>query len=203
VTRPVAGRSKLAPSLLALATIVLWSAMASLGVALGHVPPFLLTGLSLLIGSLIALPLSGFRLSRWKVPLSTLALGVYGLFRYHFLLCLALRHAPPVQANLVNYLRPLLIVLLAPVILPGLTLRPVHILAAVLGFAGAAVVILGGQAAPADVSSSDLWGYVPALAAAFVWSSYSLLTQRVAPFPTAAIGGFARPRACWPWCATP
>jgi len=181
-------------SLLALGAIVLWGSLAALGVALGHVPPFLLTGLSLLIGSLVALPLSGFRLARWKVPPSTLALGVYGLFGFHFLLFLALRHAPPVQANLVNYLWPLLIVVLAPVLLPGMALRPMHIFAALLGFAGAAVVILGGPGAAAAASSSEglwAWGYVPALGSAFIWASYSLLTKRVAAFPTAAIGSFA------------
>ena len=181
-------------SLLALGAIALWGSLAALGVALGHVPPFLLTGLSLLIGSLVALPLSGFNLARWRVPLPTLALGIYGLFAYHFLLFLALRHAPPVQANLVNYLWPLLIVVLAPVLLPGMTLRPVHIFAALLGFAGAAVVILGSPRAAGAVSSSEglwAWGYVPALGAALIWASYSLLTKRVAAFPTAAIGSFA------------
>ncbi|OQW88819.1 MAG: EamA family transporter [Rhodoferax ferrireducens] len=181
-------------SLLALGAIALWGSLAALGVALGHVPPFLLTGLSLLIGSLVALPLSGFNLARWRVPLPTLALGIYGLFAYHFLLFLALRHAPPVQANLVNYLWPLLIVVLAPVLLPGMTLRPVHIFAALLGFAGAAVVILGGPRAAGAVSNSEglwAWGYVPALGAALIWASYSLLTKRVAAFPTAAIGSFA------------
>jgi drug/metabolite transporter (DMT)-like permease len=192
MTRPATGHSSWGPSLLALGAIALWSSLASLGVALGHLPPFLLTGLSLLIGSLIALPLSGFRLSRWKVPMPTLALGIYGLFSYHFLLFLALRHAPPVQANLVNYLWPLLMVVLAPVILPGLHLRPQHIFAALLGFAGAAVVILGGST-NAAVGPGGLWawGYLPALAAALIWASYSLLTKRVASFPTAAIGGFA------------
>ena len=182
-----------APKLLALAAIALWGTLATLGVALNHVPPFLLTGLALLVCSVMALPLSGFKLSRWKVPLPTLALGVGGLFGFHFLLFVALRHAPPVQANLVNYLWPLLMVVLAPVFLPNMTLRPVHIVAALLGFAGAAVVILGG----ADTGSADgnrwgwSWGYLPALASAFIWASYSLLTTRVPPFPTSAIGGFA------------
>ena len=180
-------------NLLALGAIGLWSSLASLGVALNHVPPFLLTGLSLLIGGLIALPLSGFRVSRWRVPLPTLALGVYGLFGYHFLLFLALRDAPPVQANLVNYLWPLLIVVLAPVFLPGLTLRWQHVVAALIGFAGAAMVILSntnsGAADSGGVGWS--WGYPAALAAAFIWSSYSLLTRRVSAFPTAAIGSFA------------
>lgn len=35
-----------------------------------------------------------------------LALGVYGLFGYHFCLFLALRLAAPVEANLANYLWP-------------------------------------------------------------------------------------------------
>jgi drug/metabolite transporter (DMT)-like permease len=179
------------PQWLALGAIALWSSLASLGVALGHVPPFLLTGLSLLIGGLIALPLSGFKLARWKLPLPTLALGIYGLFFYHFLLFVALRHAPAVQANLVNYLWPLLIVVLAPVLLPGLTLRWQHLAAGLIGFAGAAVVILSHAQAPSSGASDAFWGYLAALASAFVWSTYSLMTRRVAAFPTAAIGGFA------------
>lgn len=175
-------------NLLALGAIALWASLAALGVALSHVPPFLLTGLSLLIGSLIALPLSRFDWRRWKVPPSTLALGVYGLFGFHFLLFIALRHAPPVQANLVNYLWPLGIVVMAPLFLPGVTLTTRHVLAALIGFAGAALAILGRGGSGEAVWA---WGYIPALASAFIWSSYSLLTKRVAPFPTAAIGSFA------------
>jgi drug/metabolite transporter (DMT)-like permease len=173
-------------SILALGAIALWGMLAPLGVLLQHVPPFLLTGLGLLIGSLIGLPLSGFKLAAWRVPATTLALGVYGLFGFHFLLFIALRHAPPVQANLVNYLWPLGIVLMAPLFLPGMRLRGLHIAAALLGFAGAALAIVGGRSLEAGFA----WGYLPALASAFVWASYSLLTQRVPPFPNAAIGLF-------------
>lgn len=175
-------------NLLALGAVGLWASLAALGVALSHVPPFLLTGLALLVGSLIALPLSRFDLRCWRVPLSTLALGVYGLFGFHFLLFMALRHAPPVQANLVNYLWPLGIVVMAPWFLPGVTLTRRHVLAALLGFAGAALAILGGRAGTEAVWA---WGYVPALGSAFIWASYSLMTQRVRAFPTAAIGSFA------------
>jgi drug/metabolite transporter (DMT)-like permease len=173
-------------SLLALAAIVLWGSLAPLGVSLGHVPPFLLTGCALLIGSVIGLALSKGRVQQWKVPTLTLALGVYGLFGFHFLLFIALRHAPPVQANLVNYLWPLGIVLMAPLFLPGMRLHGLHIAAALLGFAGAALAIVGGR----DLQGGFAWGYIPALASAFVWASYSLLTQRVQAFPSAAIGLF-------------
>ena len=173
---------------LALGAIALWGSLAPLGFLLAHVPPFLLTGLGLLVGSLIALPLSGGKPSSLKVPLRTLALGVYGLFGFHFLLFIALRHAPPVQANLVNYLWPLGIVLMAPLFLPGMRLRGLHVVAALLGFAGAALAILGGGGNA--LQGGFAWGYLPALASAFVWASYSLLTQRVPPFPSAAIGLF-------------
>lgn len=169
-------------TLCALGAIALWALLATLGVALAHLPPFLLTGLALLIGSLPAWP----RWREWRIPASTLALGVYGLFGFHFLLFIALRHAPPVEANLVNYLWPLLIVVLAPVFLSGMKLRAVHLLAAVAGFAGAALAIVGGR----TLSGERSWGYLPALGSAFIWASYSLLTKRVAAFPTAAIGLF-------------
>lgn len=175
-------------NLLALGAIALWGALAALGVALAHVPPFLLTGLSLLVGSVIALPLSRFDWRQWRVPAPTLALGVYGLFGFHFLLFIALRHAPPVQANLVNYLWPLGIVVMAPLFLPGVSLQRHHVLAALLGFAGAALAILGRGTGGEAVWA---WGYLPALGSAFIWSSYSLLTRRVKAFPTAAIGSFA------------
>lgn len=171
-------------NLFALGAIALWATLASLGLALQHVPPFLLTGLALVIGSIPSWPFA----RQWKIPLSTLALGVYGLFGFHFLLFIALRHAPAVEANLVNYLWPLLIVLLAPVLLPGMHLRPVHVIAAVMGFAGAAVAIVGASAS--GTATSWAWGYLPALGSAFIWASYSLLTRRVRTFPTAAVGLF-------------
>ena len=84
--------------LLALAAIALWGTLAALGVELAHVPPFLLTGLGLLAGSLIALPLSRWRLQAWKVPLPTLLVGIYGLFGFHWLLFLAPRSPSSVAA---------------------------------------------------------------------------------------------------------
>lgn len=173
-------------NLYALGAIALWASLASLGVSLTHVPPFLLTGIALIIGSVPAWPFVLRDPSQWRIPLRTLALGVYGLFAYHFLLFIALRHAPPVEANLVNYLWPLFIVVLSPVVLPGVALRLPHVLAALLGFGGAAIAIAGGR----ELSGTLAWGYLPALAAAFIWATYSLLTKRVAAFPTTAIGLF-------------
>ena len=176
---------------LALGAIVLWATLATLGVRLSHLPPFWLTGMALLVGSLVSLPLARFNLSLWRVPLRTLALGIYGLFGFHFLLFIALRHAPPVQANLVNYLWPLGMVVLAPVFLPSVSFSLRQLLAALVGFAGAALAILSHPAQAAIGSTGLAWGYLPALGSAMVWCTYSLMTQRAAPFATSAIGGFA------------
>ena len=182
--------ARMSANLYALGAITLWSLLAAIGVALAHVPPFLLTGVALVIGSLPALPFALRDRRAWQVPATTLALGVYGLFGFHFLLFMALRLAPPVEANLVNYLWPLFMVLLAPLLLKGLRLRSVHVLAALLGFAGAAIAILGAGPARVESAGGGAWGYLLALASALVWASYSLLTRRVPAFPTAAIGLF-------------
>ena len=185
---------RFSPNLLALIAIVLWSSLAVLGTLLAHVPPFLLTGLALLVGSVPAWPF--FR--QWKVSWSALALGVYGLFGFHFFLFIALRHAPAVEANLVNYLWPLGIVLMAPLFLPGIKLTATHLIAACAGFLGAAIAILGDTLFTSGlqglVGKGFAWGYIPAAASAFIWASYSLMSKRMSVqghgFPTAAIGLF-------------
>ena len=180
--------------LFALGAIALWGLLAPLGVQLAHIPPFLLTGVGLLVGSVLALPLSRFQLARWKVPPATLLVGIYGLFGFHFLLFMALRTAPAVEANLVNYLWPLGMVVMAPLFLREVSLTARHVVAALLGFCGAAIAILGRSAAADSAAGLPLefhLGYVLALASAFVWASYSLMTRRLAPFATSAVGGFA------------
>lgn len=167
----------------ALGAIGLWGLLAALALQLSAVPPFLLTGLALLIGALV-----GARaLAQPPPPVAALALGVYGLFGFHFFLFLALRHAPPVEANLVNYLWPLLIVVLAPAIVPGVRFSLRHGAAALLGFAGAALLITGGKG---DFGAGEMLGYAFAAASALIWSTYSLLTRRMRHFPTGYVSWF-------------
>ena len=174
--------------LLALGAIVLWASLATLATLLSNIPPLLLTGIGFVIGSLISLPLSGFKLSAWKIPVKTLAVGVYGLFGYHLMLFIALQTAPAVEANLLNYLWPLLIVILAPLFTKSLKLGARHIIAASAGFTGAAIAITSnGQA---GLSFDFETGYLFALAAAVIWATYSLTTTKLPAFPTSAIGLF-------------
>jgi drug/metabolite transporter (DMT)-like permease len=176
---------------LALAAIVLWGGLAWLGVRLAAMPPFLLVGTALTVAGLLASP----TWRRWRVAPRVLALGVYGLFGFHFFLFVALRLAPPLQANLVNYLWPLLIVLLAPLLLRGSALTTWHVVGGLLGLAGAMLAITNGRLPTASTTSPDaLIGYAAALLSAFIWATYSLLGQRLRQrgieVPTAAVGLF-------------
>jgi drug/metabolite transporter (DMT)-like permease len=175
--------------LFTLGAIFLWASLASLATLLSNIPPFLLTGIGLVIGALVSLPSLRSGLTPWKIPLKTLLIGVYGLFGYHFMLFLALQTAPAVEANLVNYLWPLLIVLLSPIFTKSLSLNLRYVLAAISGFAGAVLAITSGGSG-FGFSSMEV-GYFFALAAAVIWATYSLATTKVPRFPTPAIGLFA------------
>ena len=174
----------MSPIIPALLSVLLWSSAAWLSLKLAHIPPFLLVGISLLIGAVCGLP----RLRDWRaVTPRLLALGVYGLFGFHVLLFTALRHAPPIEANLINYLWPLLIVVLSPLIVPGTVLAPRHVVAALLGFAGATLLATGGRF---RIELAHLFGYGCALASALIWSTYSLLTRRMVGIPGGTVGAF-------------
>ena len=173
----------LSATLLAFTTILLWSFLAFLGAQVNHLPSILVTGIALSISGMI----SSVTYKSWRLPLKTLMIGVGGIFGYHFLFFTAFRYAPVVEANLVNYLWPLLIVLLAPVFLSGHALKPHHVLGASMGLLGAGLIVSGGRF---SLDVANLPGYLSAAGAALVWASYSLLTKRVPPFPTTAVGSF-------------
>ncbi len=169
--------------LLAFAAIALWSFLGILSASLGGLPPLLITGAALCISGLVSL----VRLRDWRVPFKTLLIGVGGIFGYHFFYFTALQLAPAVEANLVNYLWPLLIVLLSPFFLPSCRLKANHVLGALVGLAGAALIATGGRI---SLDLANLPGYLCAALAALIWACYSLLTRRVPPFSTGAVGAF-------------
>jgi drug/metabolite transporter (DMT)-like permease len=178
-------------TLIGLGAILLWSALALMTAASGQIPPFELAALTFLIGGFIGLAFAAARgrLGALIQPWPVWLVGVGGLFGYHALYFAALRLAPPAEASLIAYLWPLLIVLMSA-LLPGERLSARHIVGALLGLGGAAVLFWGKIAGAANLTRAVALGYLLALGCAFVWSSYSVLSRFLRQAPTEAVAGF-------------
>jgi len=172
--------------------IILWAGLAFLVSFVKNIPAFQLVAMSFFIAFIIGLITSVIQRKNLfeiaKMPLKIWALGVGGLFGYHFLLFLAMQNAPVLQASLINYLWPLLIVLFST-LLPkshgGGRLAWCHIIGALLGLFGVVLIVTNGS--NFAFSSNAIFGHIAAGAAAFVWASYSVLSRLVSHIPTHAV----------------
>jgi len=170
-------------------SIGLWGALALLTRLAGRIPPFQLLAMTFTIAFLMMLgkwlycrqSLSAILHQPWPVWL----LGVGGLFGYHLFYFIALANAPVVEASLIAYLWPLLIVLLSS-LLPGNYLLPRHLGGALLAFSGVWLLLGGG----ASFQTAYLPGYLAAAACALIWSGYSVVSRLVSQVPADTVGGF-------------
>ena len=172
--------------------VLMWGLLALFTTQTGAVPPLLLTALSFGIATgLISVKWLVYRdnvISHLRQPLSAWMVGVIGLFGYHFFYFMALRHAPPVEAGLIAYMWPLLIVLFSA-FLPGERLRWFHLAGAIAGLAGAAILITGRAGLP-EFQTEFILGYVMAVCCALTWSIYSIVNRRFGSVPSDTVGGF-------------
>lgn len=179
-----------AATLTGFAAIAAWAFLALLTDLSGGVPPFQLLAIAFAIGALPGLTAMLLQPERWmalRQPPSIWALGVGGLFGYHFCYFTALANAPPVDASLIAYLWPLLIVL-GSALMPGERLAWHHVAGALLGLCGAALIVTKGGAVSFEARYA--FGYAMAALCALIWAAYSLLSRRNASVPTDTVTGF-------------
>ena len=182
--------------------VLMWALLALFTAATGQVPPLQLAAMTFGIAFFLALLKWLLRgediIGHLRHRPAVWAVGVGGLFGYHFFYFMALRNAPAVEASLIAYLWPLLIVLFSA-LLPGERLRWWHVAGAVTGLAGAALLIGGDQDFSAGIRLAP--GHIAALACAFLWSGYSILSRRLGHVPTDTVGGFCGATALLALCA--
>lgn len=171
--------------------VLLWGALALFTTYTGIIPPFQLVAMTFLIAFLLAFVkwiVKGERIdAHLRHPLPVWMLGVGGLFGYHFFYFMALKNAPPVDASLIAYLWPLLIVLFSA-LLPGEKLGWHHLAGTALGLGGCVLLVTDGGRVAFDARYT--LGYLSAGACALTWSSYSVLSRRFGKVPTDTVGWF-------------
>ncbi|WP_206930521.1 aromatic amino acid exporter YddG [Roseococcus thiosulfatophilus] len=178
-------------TLLGLGALALWAFLGLLSRLAAGIPPLQLTAMSFAVAAMagVAVVAARGQLSALRQGPIAWAHGVGGLFGYHALYFAALALAPAIEANLLNYLWPLLIVLFSAPIL-GLRLGARRLLGVALGFAGCALLLGGGAGFSAAAPASVWLGFLCAIGCAVVWALYSVTAQRLAAVPTEAVAGF-------------
>jgi drug/metabolite transporter (DMT)-like permease len=170
--------------------ILAWAFLALLTDLSGGLPPFQLLAMTFAVGALpglAAMLIQPARRGALRQPMHVWALGVGGLFGYHFCYFTALANAPAVDASLIAYLWPLLIVL-GSALMPGERLAWHHVAGALLGLCGAALIVTKGGAVSFEAKYA--FGYGMAGLCALIWAAYSLLSRRNSSVPTDVVTGF-------------
>ncbi|HET6621370.1 MAG TPA: DMT family transporter [Dongiaceae bacterium] len=188
---------RLRATLVGFVAVLLWATLALFTTATGRVPPFQLLSLTFGIAFAVSLLRWSWLARRnhaefrriFRQPWPVWLIGIGGLFGYHALYFTALRHAPPVEASLIAYLWPLLIVLMSA-LLPGERLHWTHLLGGGIGLIGAVLLVLQKAGGAVSFDAQYLVGYLAALGCAFTWSTYSVMSRRFGQAPTDLVGAF-------------
>lgn len=197
-------------TLIGLSAVLIWSTLALFGALAGPIPPLQLVAMAFTMVFALTLGVWLLRgdnpLTHMHQPAPVWALGIAGLFGYHLLYFVGIQNAPPAEANLINYLWPMLIVLFSALLPSGTgvgRLRWFHIAGAGLGLAGTALIVMGSGLWDARLQfrSEYAGGYLAAVGAALAWSSYSVLSRRFAHISTDAVGAFCGGTALLAWAA--
>lgn len=170
--------------------VLLWSLLALLTVEAGNIPPFQLLAMTFSVAAVVMFVVVVRRglgaLETMQQPWGAWALGVGAFFGYHVAYFIAIKNAPPVEASLICFLWPLLVVLLSG-LLPGQRLRWFQVLGGLLGFAGAALLVTGGEFS----FQWQYWpGYLAAVLCAVIWSTYSVANRRYRRVPSEIVAGY-------------
>lgn len=169
--------------ILGIITILCWGSLATFGNLLIHLPPFYILGVVFIMGSIPA----WFKPKEMFPSPKILLLGVAGYFGYHFFLFYAFRYAPAIEANLINYLWPVIMVIITPVFFPGTKLKMYHIIGAALSIIGSVFLVFGKGG---ELKKENMIGYLLAFLAALSWPLYSVGKKKMPATSVWAIGSF-------------
>ncbi len=171
---------------LGVAALLLWSSTALLLSYCSGMPPFLLMALTSFVGFFVFLAVWVFKgesvWAHFRFPWPVLLFAIAGAGGYRLLYFLAMHDVPAVEASLINYLWPVLIILFLH-FLPEEKLRWFHLVGTFLGFVGVYFLLSPGWQFLDDFS----FGHLLALFAAVVWAGYSVISRRIKKFSSMVV----------------
>lgn len=168
--------------------LMIWSTSALLVSFTPSIPPLLTVSISFFIAFLMSA--AGWWQSKeslrtvFKQPIWAYIISIGGIGGNTALYTLALKTSPIIQANLINYLWPLCIVVFSVLILKS-RLSLFILVGVICGFFGTAIVL--GAKSDFHFGITGLLLFLPAFLSALSWGLYSVLTQLV-PSPPSFMG---------------
>lgn len=176
--------------------VAMWSITTVLFAYIHSVPPMQISAMIFFFGWVA---MTGIQLARgedvigyWKRPVKDYLFWLCTAGFYTILITIAFRTIPIFEANILNYLWPVLLIVFAAT-LNKEQVTPIQFFGGFLGFAGAVTVFMpaNGQPAFADFHL----GHGLSLFSAAVWAFYSALAKRV-DYPAGFLGPVFLVYAC-------
>lgn len=163
-----------------IAAVFIWSMTAPIVASAVGVDPFLYVALGDGVGALVFIAMWILRRQNplpelGKVPVWLYLLGVIGIGGHNLTWVAALQQAPPLEATLIIYTWPLLVVVLTTISL-GQRFRWFHAVAGALGLAGIVALLLGKGLAVGvfQLMPGHLWAVISAV----TWAVFSAMAAR-------------------------
>lgn len=169
------------PNLAGIVTIIIWSLTALLIHFSGNIPPFESVAFIYFFSFLTFF-------SRWvitgdcvkahfKLPKKTYLIVTCGFTGYTCLYYFALKMAPILPANLLNYIWPIALTLFL-CFADRKKISIIVIVGLILGLLGTYFILLTKSSVQAEYPYAFI-GYIAAFVAAFLWAGYSTLTRKI------------------------
>jgi drug/metabolite transporter (DMT)-like permease len=156
--------------------LLIWAFSPLIILHIVEIPPFQL----LALGSFFAFVFSGifFRLrmsrSLFRQPPVVWLMALFGNLGANALYVLALHSAPPAHVDIINYLWPILVVIISS-FLPGERFYKRYLTATFLGFIGMMTLFFEGERIV--IENRYILGYLIAVVSAFSWTAYMLIAR--------------------------
>tara|TARA_B110000459_G_C16576511_1_gene479022 strand:- start:200 stop:1108 length:909 start_codon:yes stop_codon:yes gene_type:complete len=180
------------PVLLGFIAIFIWSYLAVIITMLSNIPPFEMLSFSLIIGgALTAIQLTMQK--SWhlmRAPLPMWIVGATCLSGTNILYISAFQFAPPVHAEIINYIWPLFVVIGGTFFFREKLTRQ-HIIGIALCVVSLFLLHFDHFQNIGGVTLRNMYGYGFALAGAFVCATYNLVSKKHATVPSQIVGLYA------------